>query len=154
MGADTRIWAGVDLDGSMVASGTGTKPAAVAGALGRRPFLLMTSDGHGPDGDDPTVREFWSGLTGWRRRLGLTGSGHQRFTDRQTILAQIASAGLTDGTGLAAITAAIGTIDPARSVAAQRAYLTAFFDLHLRGQDSGLFRGTVATHPDVRLLAG
>jgi hypothetical protein len=44
----------------------------------------------------------------------------------------------------------IGTIDPARSVAAQRMYVGAFFDLHLRGRATTIFDR--AAHPDVRIV--
>jgi hypothetical protein len=46
----------------------------------------------------------------------------------------------------------VGTVDPRRSIRAQRAYLTAFFDLHLRGRDSPLLHHESAAHPDVRLV--
>jgi platelet-activating factor acetylhydrolase isoform II len=153
MAADQRVRAGINLDGSMVVPDHGTRPTALAAAIGKRPFLLMTGDGHGPDGNDPTVREFWSGLAGWRRWLGVTGAQHQSFTDRQTLLARIAALGLVDESGKAAIAGMIGTVDPARSVAAQRHYVSAFFDLHLRGKDVGSFTGPSASYPEVRFLA-
>lgn len=36
------------------------------------------------------------------------------------------------------LTGCVGTIDPGRSVAARRAYVGAFFDLHLRGKPTQL----------------
>jgi hypothetical protein len=46
----------------------------------------------------------------------------------------------------------VGTIDPGRSLAAQRAYLAAFFDLHLRHRDSQLLDGPTRRYPDVQLI--
>ncbi len=46
----------------------------------------------------------------------------------------------------------VGTIDPDRSLAAQRAYLAAFFDLHLRHRDSQLLDGPTRRYPDVQLI--
>jgi hypothetical protein len=46
----------------------------------------------------------------------------------------------------------IGTVRAARSVAAQRAYLTAFFDEHLRHRPQRLLNGPSPRHPDVQFL--
>ena len=46
----------------------------------------------------------------------------------------------------------VGEIDPARSLAAQHDYFAGFFDLHLKGRDTGLFRGGSPQHPDVRFI--
>ncbi|MCP3803204.1 hypothetical protein NLX83_28390 [Allokutzneria sp. A3M-2-11 16] len=47
---------------------------------------------------------------------------------------------------------AIGTVDPARSVAAQRAYVAAFFDLHLRGKNTGLLDGSSPLFPELTFV--
>lgn len=44
----------------------------------------------------------------------------------------------------------IGTVDPARSLTAQHDYLTAFFDLHLRGRDNGLLDGPSPRYPEIK----
>lgn len=47
-------------------------------------------------------------------------------------------------------TASIGTIDPRSILAAQRKYLAAFFDLHLRGRPRPVFDRPA--HPDVQII--
>ncbi len=44
----------------------------------------------------------------------------------------------------------IGTVEPKQSLAAQRMYVAAFFDLHLRGRPTSIFEQ--AAHPDVRIV--
>jgi hypothetical protein len=46
----------------------------------------------------------------------------------------------------------VGTIDPARAVRAERAYVRAFFDLHLRQGDGQLFTGTSPCYPEIRFV--
>ncbi|WP_316959507.1 hypothetical protein [Streptomyces sp. TRM68367] len=46
----------------------------------------------------------------------------------------------------------LGTVGTERSTAAQRAYLTAFFDQHLRGRPQHLPAGPSPAHPDVRFI--
>ncbi|WP_343239125.1 hypothetical protein [Streptomyces sp. SID8014] len=43
-------------------------------------------------------------------------------------------------------------MDPGRSTAAQRAYLAAFFDQHLRKRPQNLLDGPSPAHPDVRFV--
>ena len=47
----------------------------------------------------------------------------------------------------------IGTIDPARAVAAERAYIGAFFDLHLRHRASSLLDRPSQQYPDIQFIA-
>jgi hypothetical protein len=84
---------------------------------------------------------FWSASTGWKRDVYLWGVPvHASFTDAQMMLPQL------DGD----FTALIGTIDPRRSLAVQRRYLAAFFDLHLRGRPTTVFDRPVS--PDVEIV--
>ncbi len=46
----------------------------------------------------------------------------------------------------------IGTVEPERSTAAQRAFITAFFDQHLRDRPQDLLNGPSSTHPEVRFI--
>ncbi|MER7127352.1 alpha/beta hydrolase family protein [Streptosporangium saharense] len=137
--ADRRLRAGVNLDGSLLApvtAGTG------------RPFLLFGGD-PGSGAEDPSWDRFWESQRGWRRELALTGSTHTSFTDLETLLPQAAPVlGLTPGQ----VTQAIGTLAPHRAIQAQRAYLRAFFDLHLRHLDTPLLRGPSSRYPEVRFL--
>ncbi|HUQ55609.1 alpha/beta hydrolase [Lentzea sp.] len=136
---DTRVDAGINLDGSM------DPRYGQAATLGvSRPFLLM---GGGLSSGRPHTHAhsddwgaFWSASTGWKRDVYLPDAEHMSFTDAQALLPQL---GRDD-------TASIGTIDPKRSLAAQRMYVAAFFDLHLRGRHTGIF--DQAAHPDVRII--
>ena len=136
---ERRIDAGVNLDGSMDPR---YGQAATQGV--RKPFLLM---GGGLSSGVPHNHahsddwgSFWSASTGWRRDVYLPAAEHMSFTDAQVLLPRL------DGD----FTSMIGTIDPARSVAAQRMYVAAFFDLHLRGTPTTVFDH--AAHPDVRIV--
>ncbi|TYK51449.1 alpha/beta hydrolase family protein [Actinomadura decatromicini] len=143
MAHDPRVRAGVDLDGSVdgAARDTGLD----------RPFLLMASAGHGRDNDDSWA-DFWSHLRGWRRQLLLKDSGHQAYTDLGPLVPQLIKALPIPPQVVARLTENIGTIDPGRSVAAQRAYLAAFFDLHLRRHDDHLFSGPSPRYPEIEFV--
>ena len=62
----------------------------------------------------------WELLTGWKRWLVVAGAIHASFTDLALLADQI---GIDIGAG----------IPGARSLDITRAYVRAFFDLHLRG---------------------
>jgi hypothetical protein len=47
----------------------------------------------------------------------------------------------------------IGTIDPGEAVAAERAYIGAFFDLHLRHRGGSLLARPSPAYPQVQFLA-
>ena len=51
-----------------------------------------------------------------------------------------------------AVQALIGTIDPHRSIAVQRAYLTAFFNTHLRHRHGHLLDHPSARFPEMRFV--
>ena len=139
MRADRRVRAGVNLDGSLLAPATaGTD----------RPFLLFGSD-PGPGPEDPSWDQFWASQHGWKRELALIGSTHTSFTDLETLLPQAAPAlGITPGE----VTQAIGTLDPDRAIHAQRDYVRAFFDLHLRHHDDHLLRAASSHYPQIRFI--
>jgi dienelactone hydrolase len=147
---DPRIDAGANLDGSM------DPKSGQASARGAdRPFLLM---GGGTSGADkhphdhlhaPDWASFWANSTGWKRDVHLPEAEHAGFTDAQVLLPQIDRRHPLPADRLAA---AIGTVDPRRSLTAQREYLAAFFGLHLRGRHTTLFDGDSPAHPDARLV--
>ncbi|MFJ6837349.1 alpha/beta hydrolase family protein [Streptomyces sp. NPDC091209] len=137
--ADRRLRAGVNLDGSLLAPAT-------AGT--NRPFLLFGSD-PGPGPEDPSWDQFWASQYGWKRELALIGSTHTSFTDLETLLPQAAPIlGLTPSQ----VTQAIGTLDPRHAIHAQRDYVRAFFDLHLRHLDNHLLRRPSPRYPQIRFL--
>jgi hypothetical protein len=159
MVGDRRLAAGANLDGTMAAaSGLGDEPYAPSRVAAQgldRPFLLMGSEVVDPDtgatvrhdhlGFDRSWRDFWSRGRGWRRDLTLATAAHNSYTDLQAVVP--AAPGVPDE----ARRGRVGTIDPARSIAAQRAYVTGFFDLHLRGDRDAhrLFTGPTPRHPEV-----
>lgn len=143
MAADHRIRAGADLDGSINGS------VATTGL--DRPFLLMSNASHGRE-NDPSWEEFWSHLRGWRRSLRLRASGHQTYTDLPPLMQQLDRALPLPPEVVDAMTDAIGTITADRAVAAERAYLGAFFDLHLRCRDSRLLSGPSPRFPEIEFV--
>lgn len=140
MGVDQRIRAGLSLDGPMESDPP--VPAEL-----HRPFMLMTAVK--TRAAEPSVAEFWSHLTGWRRNVQAEGAAHSSYCDLQWLLPQVARAtGMTDEE----LQAWIGTLDPARAVRIQQAYPLAFFDQHLRGRHRHLLDGPSPAFPEVRFI--
>ncbi|YCK39533.1 hypothetical protein ACNF49_37405 [Actinomadura sp. ATCC 39365] len=133
--ADTRLRAGVDLDGSVET----TLPEAGTS----RPFLLLGKPATytpGKGESAATWERVWAGLTGWKRWLLLTGAAHTSFTDLGVLMDQL---GIEDG----------ATVPGARALGVTRAYVTAFFDRHLRGQPRPLLDKPSADVPEVRFCS-
>jgi platelet-activating factor acetylhydrolase isoform II len=165
MAADRRIQAGLNLDGSIIVKNLPIPgdPAAllqvkrlaraVATRIGSRPFMIMTHDGHQPQ-DDPTLREFLAGLTGWRRCLTMTGSGHYSYTDDEEFLSHLTNARIIPPHLVSQVVIpAIGTIDPARAIRTERAYISAFFDQHLRNRPSSLLNRPSPHYPAIQFIS-
>ncbi|MFJ9818614.1 alpha/beta hydrolase family protein [Streptomyces sp. NPDC101151] len=143
---DPRILAAADLDGA-VGSGAEAIGSVVEDGLDR-PFLLMNSmlGNH----HDDVLSSLWKNLRGWHLNLQMTSAGHYAYTDLQTQLPLIAAAGKMPADKLAGL---VGDVEPARSLRAQRAYLSAFFDVHLRHRpDRGLLNGPSAAYPEVAFI--
>lgn len=130
--AEQRIDVGVNLDGSMPQDWSPQRDTDLG-----RPFLLFgagTDEGTGEPHHhlaSPDWAAFWSNLSGWRRDVYLPTGEHLSFTDLQSVLPQLETALDLDQE---AVTAAIGTVDPERSLTTQRMVLLAFVDHHLRGR--------------------
>ena len=143
---DRRIKAGVDMDGTLEFNrepiGTNLSPVAAHGL--HRPFLLMGREGSDHT-TEPSWRAFWSHDRGRRRDLTLRGSAHQAYTDSVVILPQ---AGLPPDV----VRDVIGTVDPVRALAAQRAYVASFFDRWLRQRDDHLLDGPSPRYPEVTFV--
>jgi len=158
MAADARIGAGVDLDGSLFLTNPSLHVdpeklgAAVGRQIGDRPFMIMSSHGFGPR-DDPSWRGFWPNLRGWRLFLTMRNSQHYTYTDLEEFLTQLLSAGIIPRKlARLLVTQWIGTVNPVRAVAAERACIGAFFDLHLRGRPSKLLDYASPDFPDIQFL--
>ena len=133
--------------GSRPGSG-GTLFGSVINAGLDRPFMFVAAQGNGRDNDE-TWAKFWANQRGWRLNLQLTGSAHGSFTDSQILLPQTAGA-LNFPPDV--VRQAIGTIDPHRSIVNQRAYITAFFDTHVRHRDSHLLDHPSPRFPEMQFL--
>ncbi|WP_425840706.1 hydrolase [Streptomyces fractus] len=113
-----------------------------------RPVLLMGSEGNDRT-SVPSWRELWRHSGGWRRDLTLRGSRHATYTDATTLLPQIAARlDLQPGT----LKEWVGTVPAHRAVAAQRAYLAAFFDRWLRGGDGALLDAPSPKYPEIAFI--
>lgn len=146
MVSDRRIDAGANLDGSMAYDQAAGDFGRVADEGLDRPFLLMSAGDHSA-ASDLSWQEFLAGHRAWVRQLHLPDGEHSSFTDHQSLVPRLAA---HLGLDPAVTTPVVGTVDPARSTAAQRAYLTAFFDQHLRHRPRSLLDGPSDRHPDVR----
>ncbi len=138
MRVDRRVRAGVNMDGALFG------PVVREGL--DRPFLLLQNPVHGGLALDPTWRPFWPRLGEGRRCLELADSRHLAFTD---LVALAAGMGFPRGEPL------LGTLPADRAVAAVRATVRAFFDLHLRRRPdtTNLLRGASTRHPEIRFIA-
>jgi predicted dienelactone hydrolase len=134
---DPRIKAGINMDGGLLG------PVVTTGLT--RPFMLL-SDALLNRNNSGSWGSFWNASTGWKRDFQLLDSLHLSYSDAEVIFPQTASVmGLTP-TGLADI---IGTIEPARAITVEEAYVDSFFDLHLRHRDNHLLDGASPLFPEM-----
>jgi dienelactone hydrolase len=143
--ADSRIRAGIDMDGSTAA------PIPDEGLA--RPFLFLGKQSNYTPGGGSAVTTLrdrklrngavitwerdWELLTGWKRWLVVAGAVHASFTDLALLADQT---GIIDtGAGLSG----------ARSLDITRAYVRAFFDQHLRGRPQALLDQPSPRFPEV-----
>ncbi|MEV0197863.1 alpha/beta hydrolase [Nonomuraea sp. NPDC050691] len=128
----TRIKAAVNLDGTYYPS-TPAKPLD-------KPFMMIGNPRHQPKsgGKDGSWDAFWPHVTGdWKRWLTVNGAEHTSFTDYAVLQPQL---GLPKA-----------PIDGERSIKITRAYVTAFLDLHLKGQRQPLLDGPSPRFPEVKM---
>jgi dienelactone hydrolase len=160
MATDARIGAGINLDGSMFLANPALRQniselaAHLAAQLGDRPFMIMTHQGHDTH-SDPSLAGFWSHLRGWRLFLTIRNSQHYSYTDLEQFLGQLLAARIVPRQlTRERVSEVIGTIHPHRAVAAERAYIAAFFDLHLRGLSSAniLLSRRSPNYPEIEFL--
>ncbi|MEV7775629.1 GAG-pre-integrase domain-containing protein [Kitasatospora sp. NPDC086791] len=109
------------------------------------PLLLMASAWDSP-ARDTMWDTLWPHLTGWHRRLTLTHSGHLSYCDLQLLIPQGQAVFAWPADQLQHF---LGTGDPHRAVQAQRAYLTAYFGLHLRGTAAPLLDAPSPRRPEI-----
>ncbi|CAM4133326.1 alpha/beta hydrolase [Kibdelosporangium persicum] len=126
--ADRRIRAGIDIDGGSHED----KPTAELD----RPFMFLGSEGSGPEQNTGWVNE-WQRMTSWKRWLLVDGTRHASFTDVGLLGEQL---GLAGG----------GPLPADRTAVITRAYVRAFYDLHLRGVPQPLLDEPSTQYPEVR----
>jgi len=129
--ADSRIRAGIDMDGTI--------PTPIPDHGLSRPFLFLGKQSNytpGSGGAVTTWERDWRFLTGWKRWLLVAGAIHASFTDLALLADQ---AGIDVGAGLPG----------ARSLDITRAYVLAFFDQHLRGKPQALLDQPAPRYPEV-----
>jgi dienelactone hydrolase len=134
--ADSRIRAGIDMDGST------HRPIPDEGLS--RPFLFLGKQSNytpGSGGALTTWERDWKLLTGWKRWLLVAGAIHASFTDLGLLADQV---GIDVGAALPG----------ARSLDITRAYVRAFFDQHLRGEPQALLDQPSPRYPEVTFCSG
>ncbi|MCE6996512.1 alpha/beta hydrolase [Saccharothrix sp. S26] len=130
--ADARIRAAINVDGLV------STPVPEPG-MSQPVMLLGRQDNFAPGA--PSAKSWadtWPLLTGWKRWLVVAGMAHPSFTDIGVIGAQL---------GLE-----FGEVSGERGAAITRAYVRAFFDLHLRGVPQPLLDRPSASYPEVSLV--
>lgn len=158
MDIDSRIDAGIDMDGWLAYDFYGEQLSQVAHNGLERPILLM---GSGEAYEFPprthltntAWKSFWEHSTGWKLDLNIPEGKHYTFTDHQVILPQIADQfNLPDEVLEGTFNDLIGTVDPGRISESLPSYVIAFFDQHLKGLPQQLLDGPSHNHPDIHFV--
>ncbi|MGH7920217.1 MAG: alpha/beta hydrolase family protein [Candidatus Dormibacteraceae bacterium] len=109
-----------------------------------KPYLFLGEDPSLSPVPKAELHGVVQGLPADRDRvLTVTGAGHMNFSD-SGVLYKFPPHQL----------GAIGSIDGARALTIARAYLRAFFDVHVRGQSSSLLAAPSPPYPDVHPVPG
>ncbi|PSL52189.1 platelet-activating factor acetylhydrolase isoform II [Saccharothrix carnea] len=131
--ADARIRAAIDVDGVL---STPVPPEGMSQPV----MFLGRQDNFAPGA--PSVKSWadaWPLLTGWKRWLVVAGMSHPSFTDIGVLAPQL---GLDPS----------AEVPGERGAAITRAYVRAFFDLHLRGVPQPLLDRASAGYPEVSVV--
>ncbi|WP_165956700.1 alpha/beta hydrolase family protein [Kribbella antibiotica] len=150
---DHRIAAGVNLDGTMQYGYPEGELSEVAKRGLDRPFLLFGAAGHshlpGGSAPDPSWTSFWANQRGWKLNLSLPAGTHGAFADYQFSAPAVAQA---NNIPPEAVTALLGTVNPIRSIKAQRAYVLAYFTQFLDNRPQPLLRQQSALYPEIKFV--
>jgi hypothetical protein len=147
---DARIKAGLDIDGTLeyTQNPTGKNLSPVARHGLNRPFMFMGSPGTNRD-DEPSWKSFWAHDHGWRLDLTLQGSDENSYKDGVALIPQIAT---QLGLPRSFVTRDIGTVNLAKAVAAEDAYITAFFNRFLKHCGGQLLDAPSPRYPDITFV--
>ncbi|GAB1512158.1 alpha/beta hydrolase family protein [Actinophytocola sp. KF-1] len=132
--ADERITAGFDIDGRAYLPLTEDLD---------RPFLYLVKYPPGapfPSCSEQFVEDDWEHLTAWKRWLTLNGAQHASFTDVGLLADKL-------GVDIGA------TVSGARATAITRAYVGAFLDRNLRGEEPPLLAAPSPEYPEISFCA-
>jgi predicted dienelactone hydrolase len=138
---DPRIDAGADLDGVLFG-------AARSHGLSR-PFLLMS--GEPGFAADPNRSTFWSRLRGPHYAVDFRGAQHFAFSDLVFFAPELMR---LNRSAAEVVGSRVGTVDGRRTLAAERAYLLAFFNRYLCGTPAPLLTRGPSRFAGVRLTVG
>ena len=122
---DRRIRASANIDGSLFGSWAGR-------VRSRKPFLLLTSEVLDPaEYRSESLCRYFAHARVPKWALSLPGALHLSYSDFEALAPQIAR--IDPGWSYAKLyPAVLGTIDPARAIAVQRAAVARFFDVYVR----------------------
>lgn len=155
---DDRIAAGANLDGSVAFHVNDEAWADVTTRGVERPFLyfgagLSRADLPHTSEHHRDLQLFREASTGPFLELYMADGEHRSFVDDQWALPALeAEHGLSGLSWEHRTESGIGPVDPDASIAAQRAYLLAFFDSHLRGTEEPLLDGPSPEHPVIEFI--
>jgi predicted dienelactone hydrolase len=151
MAGDPRIRAGIDLDGATdTPLVTGSQHLAPVFDHGLRQPLLLMGDPATTHRTVASWRTFWNRTPGWHLDLTLRGaSGENSYKDAEPLIGELARQGRLPAK---VVRADLGTVNPARAVTAEEAYISAFFGRFLRGQASPLLDGPSPRYPEIQFV--
>ncbi|KAH7305930.1 platelet-activating factor acetylhydrolase [Stachybotrys elegans] len=125
------IGAAINLDGSIFGRAAANEPDSDI----KKPTLLLAFWNHSPS-TDGSWADFVARQSGWWRNIMVNGTVHADWSDMTFWK-------------IWGTSRPMGTIDGRRMVQIRSAYVTAFFDEHLRGEDSPLMDEPAAEWPEV-----
>lgn len=140
---DKRIAGGVNMDGALHG------PVVQEGL--DRPFLILShpTSSELADPRDASWKEIWPRLSGWKRELGLEGSGHVTFSDYSLLLKML---GLGPFEEESVIGELLGMSDGGRAFEVVVVYLVRFLEFVLKGKGSYFLDRPSQLYPEMSLV--
>ena len=154
---DDRVAAGANLDGSMAYHVSDEAWSDVTTRGVERPFAYFGAGLSGADLPHHSrhhrdLELFRSASTGPYFEVHMADGEHNSYSDDQWALPALEAEHGLSGRSWEDRLESIGPIDPETSIAAQRAYLLAFFDAHLRGTQEPLLSGPSPEFPEMEVI--